>query len=164
MLTVPEAARRVGRSPVTVRRWIREGRLRARKVGTRHVIEEADLRAASPPTQETSDLPPEWRVTFWGDPMPDVVSAVRRSRERTLTVPEAARRAGRDPETIRRWVRDGRLRATKVGVRLLIDEDDLALRLESSVIPAPEGWDATATGEPMPDFVAVLRRQRSDHH
>lgn len=80
MLTVPEAARRVGRNPETVRRWIREGRLRARKVGTQHVIEEDDLRAACPPTQETSELPPEWRVTFWGDPMPDVVAAVRRSR------------------------------------------------------------------------------------
>jgi excisionase family DNA binding protein len=163
MLTVPEAARRVGRGPVTVRRWIREGRLRARKVGPRHVIEEADLRAACPPAQETSDLPPEWRVTFWGGPMPDVVSAVRRSRERMLTVPEAARRAGRDPETIRRWIRDGRLRATKAGARILIDEDDLELWLGPSRIPAPEGWDATATGEPTPDFVAVLHRQRSEH-
>lgn len=80
-----------------------------------------------------------------------------------LTVPEAARRAGRDPETIRRWIRDGRLRATKIGTQHIIDEDDLTLQLESSVIPAPEGWDVTPTGEPMPDFVAVLRRQRSEH-
>ena len=43
MLTVPEAARRVGRNPETVRRWIRDGKLRANKVGTQHVIEEHDL-------------------------------------------------------------------------------------------------------------------------
>jgi excisionase family DNA binding protein len=45
MLTVPEVARLVGRDPETVRRWIRSGRLPARKIGTQHVIEEADLEA-----------------------------------------------------------------------------------------------------------------------
>ena len=39
MLTVPEAARRIGRNPETVRRWIREGKLVAHKVGTQHVID-----------------------------------------------------------------------------------------------------------------------------
>lgn len=43
MLTVPDAARRAGRHPETIRRWIREGRLRAHKVGTQHVIEPDDL-------------------------------------------------------------------------------------------------------------------------
>lgn len=43
VLTVPEAARRTRRHPETIRRWIREGKLRARKVGTQHVIEESDL-------------------------------------------------------------------------------------------------------------------------
>lgn len=46
MLTVPEVARRVGRNPETVRRWIREGKLAARKVGTQHVIEEQDVEDA----------------------------------------------------------------------------------------------------------------------
>lgn len=48
MLTVPEAAARLGVNAETVRRWIWSGRLRARKVGTQHVIEEADLEAAAP--------------------------------------------------------------------------------------------------------------------
>jgi excisionase family DNA binding protein len=43
-----------------------------------------------------------------------------------LTVPEAARLAGRDPETVRRWIRAGKLRAQKVGTQHVIDEDDLA--------------------------------------
>jgi excisionase family DNA binding protein len=80
MLTVPEAARRAGRNPETIRRWIREGKLRARKVGTQHVLEEADLAEALGAFEDTVDLPPEWRRTFWGGPMPDVVAAVRRSR------------------------------------------------------------------------------------
>lgn len=42
-LTVPEAARRIGRNPETIRRWIRAGKLPSRKVGTQHVIEEHDL-------------------------------------------------------------------------------------------------------------------------
>lgn len=45
MLTVPQAAKRTGKHPETIRRWIREGKLRARKIGTQHVIEEEDLDA-----------------------------------------------------------------------------------------------------------------------
>jgi len=80
MLTVPEAAKRTGRNPETIRRWIREGKLTARKVGTQHVIEEEDLAQALGAFEDTVELPPEWRRTFWGGPMPDVVAAVRRSR------------------------------------------------------------------------------------
>jgi excisionase family DNA binding protein len=79
MLTVPEAARRTGRNPETIRRWIREGRLRAHKVGTQHVIEEIDLNEAIE-TSETSAVPESWRTTISGRPMPDVVAALRRSR------------------------------------------------------------------------------------
>ncbi len=81
MLTVPEAARRVGRNPETVRRWIREGKLRATKVGTQHVLDERDLDAMVTPTSDAVALPPAWQKTFWGGPMPDVVAAVRRSRQ-----------------------------------------------------------------------------------
>jgi excisionase family DNA binding protein len=43
-----------------------------------------------------------------------------------LTVPEAAKVAGRDPETVRRWIRAGKLAARKIGTQHLIDQDDLA--------------------------------------
>ena len=79
MMTVPEVARRVGRNPETVRRWIREGRLAAHKVGTQHVIEERDL-AAFEATSASAPLPAAWQRTSWGGPVPDVVAAVHRSR------------------------------------------------------------------------------------
>lgn len=79
MLTVPEAARRTGKNPETIRRWIREGRLRAHKVGTQHVIEETDLSAVLD-TSETLSVPIGWRTTISGRPMPDVIAAIRRSR------------------------------------------------------------------------------------
>jgi excisionase family DNA binding protein len=78
MITVPEAARRVGRNPETVRRWIREGRLKARKIGTQHVIEEDELAAML--GDEMLPLPPQWGRTITGEPMPTVVRAVRLSR------------------------------------------------------------------------------------
>ena len=79
MLTVPEAARRVGRNPETVRRWIREGKLVAHKVGTQHVIEETDLTAFQADTDRLA-MPAAWTRTMTGEPMPDVVDAIRRAR------------------------------------------------------------------------------------
>jgi excisionase family DNA binding protein len=79
MLTVPEAARRMRRDPETIRRWIRSGRLRSRRVGTQHVIDESDLLVLMPVPGRS--LPAAWRKTATGEPMPDVVRAVRRSRE-----------------------------------------------------------------------------------
>ena len=82
-----------------------------------------------------------------------------------LTVPEAARRAGRDPETIRRWIRVGRLRARKVGTQHVIEEDDLEVALRASVemLPLPEEWRRSETGEPLPNVVAAIRRSRHGH-
>ena len=80
MLTVPDAARRVGRTPETVRRWIRSGRLRARKVGTQHVVEEKDLEAlVSEPVPVR--IPEGWRFFSDGTSQPDWELIVRRSRE-----------------------------------------------------------------------------------
>lgn len=81
MLTVPEAARRAGRDPETIRRWIRKGRLAARKVGTQHVIEEADLAAVlSEDDGEMLPVPERWRRSDSGRPLPNIVAAIRRSR------------------------------------------------------------------------------------
>lgn len=74
MITVKQAAARLGRDPETVRRWIRSGRLPAKKIGLQLMIEESDLPC------ETTDLPSAWRRTATGEPMPDLVAAVRRSR------------------------------------------------------------------------------------
>jgi excisionase family DNA binding protein len=78
MLTVPEAAKRAGKDAETIRRWIRSGRLPASKVGTQHVIEEADLEALI--DDEQLPLPEEWRFLPDGRPMPNVVRAVRLAR------------------------------------------------------------------------------------
>jgi excisionase family DNA binding protein len=43
-----------------------------------------------------------------------------------LTVPEAARLTHRNPETIRRWIREGKLPFTRVGTQYLLQEADLS--------------------------------------
>jgi excisionase family DNA binding protein len=80
MLTVPEAARRANRNPETIRRWIRAGRLPARKIGTQHVIEESDLDAALGDADAMAPLPATWKTLPGGRPLPNVVRAVHESR------------------------------------------------------------------------------------
>jgi excisionase family DNA binding protein len=77
-----------------------------------------------------------------------------------LTVPEAARRTGRNPETIRRWIRSGKLRSERVGTQHLIDEDELELLVNGQRAPLPEGWRTTVDGRPMPNVVEWLRDSR----
>lgn len=78
-----------------------------------------------------------------------------------LTVPEVAARLRCDPETVRRWIRSGRLRARKIGTQHVIDERDLVAVAPSERLPLPDNWGRTATGEPMPDILAAIRRSRS---
>ena len=80
-----------------------------------------------------------------------------------ITVPEAAKRAGKDPETIRRWIRNGRLPAKKIGTQHVIEEADLEPLLEGDMLPLPPEWGRTATGEPMPKVVRALRLSRAGH-
>lgn len=82
-----------------------------------------------------------------------------------ITVPEAAKRAGKDPETIRRWIRSGRLPATKVGTQHVVEAEDLELLLDHQELPVPSdwGWDLLPDGQPTPNVVAVIRRQRAGH-
>jgi excisionase family DNA binding protein len=78
-----------------------------------------------------------------------------------ITVPEAAKRIRRHPETIRRWIRSGRLRAHKIGTQHVIDEADLAALVEETSLPLPHAWRRTSTGEPMPDVLAAIRSSRA---
>jgi len=80
VLTVEEAAQRVGRSPDTVRRWIRSGRLVAATEGRRLVIDPADLDTVRDELYPMLPLPPEWQQLEDGTPAPSWVAAVALSR------------------------------------------------------------------------------------
>jgi excisionase family DNA binding protein len=80
MVTVPEAARRLGRNPETIRRWIRAGKLPAEKIGTQHMIEESDLELPTEGTPEMLPLPEEWKYSPSGEPAPNWVALLHESR------------------------------------------------------------------------------------
>jgi excisionase family DNA binding protein len=80
-----------------------------------------------------------------------------------MTVPEAAERVKRNPETVRRWIRSGRLRAQRIGTQHLIDEVDLLDATAPEMLPLPPGWTRTFDGEPMPNVVAWIRHSREGH-
>ncbi len=78
-----------------------------------------------------------------------------------LTVGQAAQRTGRDPETIRRWIRAGRLRSERRGNRHMVHEDDLAaLTEEPRSVGVPEEWRTFPSGRPQPDWVKIIHRSR----
>ena len=80
-----------------------------------------------------------------------------------LTVSEIAARVGRDPGTIRRWIRTGKLRARKIGTQHVVDERDLDMLLDGDMLPLPRAWKTTSTREPMPNVLEALRRSRASH-
>lgn len=77
-----------------------------------------------------------------------------------IDVLEAARRTGKDPETIRRWIRSGKLRARKIGLKHMIDEADLPIEKDDHLARLPEALRVTMDGRPMPDFAAMIRADR----
>lgn len=55
LLLVGDAARRIEKSPATIRGWIRSGRLKAERTpGGVHIIRPADLRAAQLRQRDTN--------------------------------------------------------------------------------------------------------------
>ncbi|MDP8911410.1 MAG: helix-turn-helix domain-containing protein [Actinomycetota bacterium] len=77
-----------------------------------------------------------------------------------ITVPDAARIAGKDPETVRRWIRSGRLRARKIGTQHVIDEAELEALLGDQELPVPDAWKRMPDGRPMPNVVRAIRLSR----
>ena len=68
---------------------------------------------------------------------------------------------GRDPETIRRWIRAGKLRARKIGTQHVIEEEDLdAVTGEPVSVGVPERWTRFDSGRRTPDWVRALHESR----
>jgi excisionase family DNA binding protein len=80
MLTIAEAAERVGRSPGTVRRWIREGRLPADTQRGERLVDSGDLEVVRDSIYPMLPLPLEWQRLENSMPAPNWVAAVALSR------------------------------------------------------------------------------------
>jgi len=80
MLTVAEAAERVGRSPGTVRCWIREGRLPVGMRRDERLIDSGDLDVVRDSIYPMLPLPREWQRLEDGTPAPNWVVGVALSR------------------------------------------------------------------------------------
>jgi len=78
-----------------------------------------------------------------------------------ITVREAARRAGRNLETIRRWIREGKLASRKVAGQHTIAEADLDALLEAEELAVPESWKRLPDGRLTPNVVRAIRLARS---
>ena len=77
-----------------------------------------------------------------------------------LSIDQAAARSGRGAETIRRWVRSGRLNAHRTGGRLFVHADDLDALTARPALDPPAGWARTRWGTRQPDWVSEIRRHR----
>lgn len=80
-----------------------------------------------------------------------------------LTVPEAARRTHRNPETIRRWIRAGRLRSERVGTQYLVHEADVDALADEGTLTLPDAWTIDDEGRPAPAWENLVRDGRNAH-
>ena len=84
-----------------------------------------------------------------------------------LTIKQAAELVHRDPGTVRRWVRSGRLPYTRIGPTVLLDRDDVLNLVahfdQPEMLPLPPDWQRTHSGATMPNVVAAIQRSRSGH-
>ena len=76
-----------------------------------------------------------------------------------ITVSEAAKLAGVGDETVRRWVRTGRLQSRRDGPRLLLFREEVERIVAPTSLPLPEAWQQTWLPT-SPDWVAALARTR----
>ena len=86
--------------------------------------------------------------------------------ESMLTVPEAAKIAGKNPETIRRWIRSGKLPAQKFGTQHMVDEialDELVNGIRAVNVPDWLAGPSPVTGWTADDIVRMVRQDREEH-
>ncbi len=80
-----------------------------------------------------------------------------------LTVPQAAKRVGKNPETVRRWIRSGRLHSERVGTQHLVREADVDAMVDDATMGLPAAWSRTDAGESMPEWERLVRDGRRSH-
>lgn len=128
LLTVPEAAERLKVSAVTVSRWIKQGRLRALKVGPRAVrIRTEDLDRIMAPTGAPVELDPEEGATGPGSGPP---------------INRSANRSGRWAVTAVNGSRGDRLAVAREAQVL---REKILTRRKGVALPAPD--DAAGSGK-----------------
>lgn len=90
-LTVPQAARRAGRSPETIRRWIWSGKLPSEKIGNQHFVEQETLDAvlALDAAEPVEDGEPVEVPGKWGDWLRGVREFQDRLRAKGVRLPPA---------------------------------------------------------------------------
>jgi len=76
-----------------------------------------------------------------------------------ITVSEAANLAGVSEETVRRWVRAGRLESRRDGPRILLHREEVELLAAPEAFELPREWRTSWLGT-APDWVAALQRTR----
>lgn len=82
-----------------------------------------------------------------------------------LTRSQAARHARKNTKAAHRSIRAARLRAEQVGTQHTLNGQSLKalLDIEIDVLPLPPVLRRTFWGGPMPNWVAAVRRSRSEH-